>query len=40
VGNNRVNTAGVPILGTGDFGVISSTRTDMRQLQFSLKLVF
>jgi len=40
VGNNRVNAAGVPILGTGDFGVISSTRTDMRQLQFSLKVVF
>jgi hypothetical protein len=31
---------GVPIFGIGDFGVISCTRTDMRQRQFSLKLVF
>ena len=40
VTNNRLDSAGRPIPGTGDFGVISSTRTDMRQLQMGLKLVF
>ena len=43
LGNNRVDaTTGVPIVGTGSFGQISSTRTgiDMRELQFSLKLIF
>jgi hypothetical protein len=43
LGNNRVDaTTGIPIVGTGSFGQISSTRTgiDMRELQFSLKLIF
>lgn len=39
--NNRIDPVTArPVPGTGDLGVISSTRTDMRQLQFSLKLVF
>lgn len=38
---NQINaTTGVAVPGTGAFGVISSTRTDMRQLQIALKLVF
>jgi hypothetical protein len=39
---NTLNAAGIPIVGTGGFGVIKSTRAsiDMRELQFSLKLVF
>jgi hypothetical protein len=39
---NRLTAGGVPISGTGSFGVISSTRSgiDMRELQFSLKLIF
>jgi hypothetical protein len=42
LGNNKVGQDQVPILGTGSFGQISSTRTgiDMRELQFSLKLIF
>jgi hypothetical protein len=43
VGNDSVNAAtGVPNVGSGSFGTISSTRTgiDMRELQFSLKLIF
>jgi carboxypeptidase family protein/TonB-dependent receptor-like protein len=42
VNANRLTSAGVPIAGTGAFGVISSTRNgvDMRELQFSLKLIF
>ena len=42
LGNNRVDAAGQPIVGSGSFGTISSTRAgiDMRELQFSLKLVF
>jgi hypothetical protein len=44
LGNNRLDpNTGVPILpATGSFGTISSTRTgiDMRELQFSLKLIF
>ena len=42
LGNNKVGSDGVPIAGTGSFGTISSTRTgiDMRELQFSLKLIF
>jgi hypothetical protein len=40
--SNAVNSAGVAIPGTGGFGTISSLRAgiDMRELQFSLKLVF
>ena len=40
--SNTLNSAGVPIVGTGSLGVIKSTRgsIDMRELQFSLKLVF
>ena len=43
LGGNRVDAVtGVPVLGTGAFGTISSTRPgiDMRELQFSLKLIF
>jgi hypothetical protein len=40
LGSNRLDASGRPIPGTGTFGVISGTRTDMRELQFSLKLVF
>jgi hypothetical protein len=42
LGNNRVDASGQPILGTGSFGTVSSTRSgiDMRELQFSLKLIF
>jgi hypothetical protein len=37
-----VNAQGVAIPGTGAFGTISSLRPgiDMRELQFSLKLIF
>jgi len=38
--SNRLDGSGYAIPGTGNFGVISGTRTAMRQLQFSLKLVF
>lgn len=39
---NQLSSAGVPIPGTGVFGTITATRPgiDMRELQFSLKLVF
>ena len=40
LGSDRLDASGRPIPGTGTFGAISSTRTAMRQLQFSLKLVF
>ncbi len=42
LGNSRVDSKGVPIAGSGAFGTISSTRSgiDMRELQFSLKLIF
>jgi hypothetical protein len=40
LGNDHLDASGRPIAGTGNFGVISSTRTAMRQLQFSLKLIF
>jgi len=38
--SNQVNASNLPIAGTGNFGVISGTRIDMRNLQFSLKLIF
>ena len=39
--SNLLDKGGVPIPGTGRFGAITSTRTgiDMRELQFSLKLI-
>ncbi len=39
---DRLDASGIPILGSGAFGTITSTRggIDMRQLQFSLKLIF
>ena len=38
--SNALTSAGVAIPGTGTFGVISGTRSDMRELQLALKLVF
>src|SRR5262249_34673413 len=40
--NSVLNSSGIPIPGSGAFGTIRSTRSgiDMRELQFSLKLVF
>ena len=40
--SNATTSAGIAIPGTGSFGTISSLRAgiDMRELQFSLKLVF
>jgi len=40
LGDDRLDGSGKPIPGSGRFGTITSTRTAMRQLQFSLKLVF
>jgi len=42
LGNNSLDTNNVPIPGKGSFGTITSTRTgiDMRELQFSLKVIF
>jgi hypothetical protein len=39
---NRLDSAGFAIPGTGNFGAITNTRTgiDMRELQFSLKMIF
>jgi hypothetical protein len=40
--SNSLNAAGRPLVGTGSFGVINSTRgtINMRELQFGLKLIF
>ena len=38
--DNRLDASGKAIPGAGGFGTITSTRTAMRQLQFSLKLIF
>jgi hypothetical protein len=40
--NDQLTSAGLPIPGSGSFGVINATRSgvDMRELQFSLKLIF
>ena len=38
--SNRLDASGKAIPATGNFGLIRGTRTAMRQLQFSLKLVF
>jgi hypothetical protein len=40
--SNQLTSAGLPIPGSGGFGVINSTRSgiDMRELQFSLKFIF
>jgi hypothetical protein len=42
LGNNSLDGNSVPIPGKGSFGTITSTRTgiDMRELQFSLKVIF
>jgi len=42
LGNDKTDNNGVPIAGSGSFGTINSTRQgiDMRELQFSLKLIF
>jgi hypothetical protein len=40
--SNQLTSAGLPIPGSGGFGVINATRSgiDMRELQFSLKFIF
>ncbi len=40
--NDQLTSTGLPIPGSGSFGVINATRSgvDMRELQFSLKLIF
>jgi hypothetical protein len=40
--SDQLTSAGLAIPGTGSFGVISATRSgvDMRELQFSVKLIF
>ena len=42
VAANQVSASGIPIPGTGTFGQITTTRPgiDMREMQFSLKVVF
>lgn len=40
LGSNQLDASGHAIPGTGNFGKITGTRTSMRELQFSLKLVF
>jgi hypothetical protein len=40
LGSDRLDATGRAIPGTGTFGQIFGTRTAMRQLQFSLKLIF
>lgn len=40
LGSNRLDASGRAIPGAGGFGTITGTRTPMRELQFSLKVIF